>query len=115
MTVENQLFWLRLMHTVIFAVCMVALLVMIVFALTGGWRTAALWSLIAPVTILAGLWLNSGRCVLQTRARKLTGISEGWARDIFFLPESWATRVVRLFVLPFTLAVTGTLLRFALA
>jgi hypothetical protein len=115
MTTDQQLFWLRLVHTAILAACLAALAVLIVFATTGHWRMAAIWALIAPFTILAGLLINRGRCVLQTRARKLTGQPDGWARDIFFLPESWAVRVVRAFILPFTLAVIGTLARLALA
>lgn len=114
MTPQTQLFWLRLIHTLLFAACMAALAILIVFAISGVWRTGAVWALIAPFTILAGLLLNGGRCILQTRARKLMGMDDGWARDIFFLPESWAIRVVKIFVPPFTLAVTGTLVRLAL-
>jgi hypothetical protein len=115
MTPGHQLFWLRLIHTVIFAACLAALGVLVTFAITGHGRTAAIWSLAAPFTILAGLLINRGRCLLQTRARKLMGVSDGWARDIFFLPESWAVRVVRVFVPPFTLAVIATLIRLALS
>lgn len=114
MTAGQQLYWLRLLHTVIFAACLIALVILVVFAATGFWRNAAIWSLIAPFTILAGLLINGGRCVLQTRARRLMGLETGWARDIFLLPESWATRIVRLLLPPFTLAVIGTLVRLAL-
>ncbi|MEE2526659.1 hypothetical protein V0U79_09790 [Hyphobacterium sp. HN65] len=115
MSPEIQLFWLRLAHTVIFGACLAALACLAIFAVSGAGRTAAIWSLVAPFTILAGLLINRGRCFLQTRARRLMGMDEGWARDIFFLPESWAVRVVKVFFPPFTLAVLGTLLRLAFA
>ncbi|WP_421789526.1 hypothetical protein [Hyphobacterium sp.] len=114
MSPEAELFWLRLIHTIIFAACLVALGVLIVFAVSGLWRSAAVWALIAPFAILTGLILNGGRCVLQTRAQKLLGLHGRWARDIFFLPESWAIRVVEVLAPPFTLAVVGTLTRLAL-
>lgn len=111
---ETELFWLRLVHTLIFAACLVALVILSVFAASGLWRSTAIWALIAPFGILAGLLLNRGQCTLQTRAQKLMGVENGWARDIFFLPESWAIRVVRVFVPPFALAVLGSLIRLAM-
>lgn len=114
MSPTTQLFWLRLAHTIIFIACLIALGCLALFAITGLGRIVALWSLMAPFIILAGLLINRGRCLLQTRARKLMGINGGWARDIFFLPESWAIRVVKVFIPPFTLAVVGTLLRLSL-
>jgi hypothetical protein len=115
MTPTAQLFWLRLVHTIIFALCLAALAILAVFAISGLWRQAAIGALAAPFIILAGLLINRGRCLLQTRARKLMGMEDGWARDIFFLPESWAIRVVKVFIPPFTLAVLGTLARLFMA
>ena len=106
MSVAARLFLLRLVHTLVFAVCVATLLPFAVYAATGEGRQLALWALTPPIGVFIGLLLNRGSCILQTLARRWTGTPDGlWARDIFCLPESWAVRVVRVMLPLFVLAI----------
>jgi hypothetical protein len=106
MSVPARLFLLRFTHTLVFAICVATLIPFTAYATTGEGRQWALWALIPPVGVFIGLMLNGGRCILQTLARRWTGTPDGlWARDIFFLPESWAVRVVKVMLPIFVLAI----------
>lgn len=107
----SALFWLRFVHTVIFAYCIATLIPMSAYALTGEGQRVALTALIGPVLVFLGILLNRGTCILQTLAKRLTGTEEGWVRDIFFLPESWALRVVKVMVPVFVLVIGGVAVR----
>lgn len=109
----SALFWLRFVHTLVFAYCVATLIPMSAYALTGEGQHVALTALIGPVLVFFGLVLNRGTCILQTLAKRLTGTQEGWVRDIFFLPESWALRVVKVLLPVFVLVIGGVALRFA--
>ena len=53
--------------------------------------------------------------ILQTLARRMSGVAEDdprWVRDILFLPESWAVRVVKIMVPVFVVTVSGAAIRF---
>ncbi|WP_300530891.1 hypothetical protein [Maricaulis sp.] len=110
----NTLFWLRFVHTVILAYCIATLLPMSAYALTGQGEQIALTALLGPVLVFVGLVLNRGTCILQTWAKHLTGTTEGWARDIFFLPESWALSVVKVMLPVFVLVIGGVGVRWAI-
>ena len=51
-------------------------------------------ALALPIFIIVGIGLNGGECLLQTWAKQLRGVEEGWARDIYLLPEWFAHQVV---------------------
>ncbi|WP_300551902.1 hypothetical protein [Maricaulis sp.] len=110
---NSALFWLRFIHTLVFAYCIATLIPMSAYALTGEGERVALIGLIGPVLVFLGLMLNRGTCILQTLAKRLTGTTDGWVRDIFFLPESWALQVVKVMLPVFVLVIGGVGLRFA--
>jgi len=59
---------------------------------------APLWiSLAIPAAIGLGRFANGVECILQTWAKRLRGVNAGWARDILWLPESWARAIPPLF------------------
>lgn len=91
---SRALFLLRLVHTGVFAVCLTCIGVIAVYDVTGIGREPALWALLPPVLVFIGLQFNRGECILQTWAKRLSGQTEGWTRDVFWLPEDWALRVV---------------------
>jgi len=91
---DRALFLLRLVHTGVFAVCLTCIGVIAVYDVTGIGREPALWALLPPVLVFIGLQLNRGECILQTWAKRLSGRPDGWTRDVFWLPEDWALRVV---------------------
>ena len=105
------LFTLRLVHTLIVIACVSMLIPLYHYALTGEGALWAALALIAPMGVLIGILLNGGTCILQTLACRMTGRTEGWDRDVFFLPESWAVKVVPATVPVFTLGVLGSLAR----
>ncbi|MEP3071298.1 hypothetical protein [Maricaulis sp.] len=102
------LFVLRLVHTAVFAVCLTCLGLIAVYDLTGLGLVPALWALLPPALVGLGLLLNRGECILQTWARRLTNSGEAWARDVFFLPESWALRTVPV-MLPLSLVLIAAI------
>lgn len=106
MNKKHILFLLKLVHTLVFVFAIGSLIPVASYALTGQGLAAALWALLLPLGIFIGLQLNGGTCILQTWAKQLIGINEGWARDVFFLPESWAIRTVAVMV-PVFFAVVG--------
>jgi hypothetical protein len=109
------LFLLKLVHTAVFAICLACLGAIGVFALSGHGRTLALWALVPPVLVFIGLQLNRGECILQTWARRLTGQTDGWARDVFWLPESWALRTVPVMLPVALVLLAGMALRLSVA
>ena len=53
-----------------------------------------LWAaLMFPGLIGLGRYANGVECVLQTWAKRLRGVETGWARDVLWLPESWAQAI----------------------
>lgn len=102
------LFVLRLMHTAVFALCLTCLGLIAHYDLTGRGLVPALWALLPPALVGLGLLLNRGECILQSWARQLTGSGEAWARDVFFLPESWALRTVPV-MLPLSLVLIAAI------
>lgn len=113
MSNERILLILQVFHTLVFIVCIGALLPLAGYAVTGRGLALAAWSLVPPVIVFIGLMLNGWTCILQTWAKRLTGTEDGWARDVLFLPESWATRVVRVMVPVFIIVVGAGAARFA--
>lgn len=105
------LFWLRAVHTAVFAVCISCIGVVAVYDITGLGRAAALWALVPPGLVFCGLVLNRGECILQTMARRLAGQSDPsvWVRDVFWLPQSWALRVVPVLV-PVSIILLGVMM-----
>lgn len=114
MSKSHILLILQIFHTIIFVVCIGALLPLGAYALTGEGMVLAIYALIPPVLVFIGLFLNGWTCILQTWAKRLTGITDGWARDVLFLPESWATRTVQVMVPVFVVVVGAAALRWAL-
>jgi hypothetical protein len=55
------------------------------------------FALIWPFLIGVQLILNRGDCVFQTCAKALNGRTGGWARDLYFVPESWARHIPIIF------------------
>ena len=113
----TPLFLLQLVHTLVFAVCIATLGPLGWYALSGQGQTLALWALLPPIGIFVGLQLNGGRCILQTLARRWSGVAEDdprWVRDILFLPESWAVRVVRIMLPVFVITVGAAGVRFGI-
>ena len=105
------LFALRLVHTLIVVVCIAMLVPLAHYALTGNGGRWAVLALLPPLGILIGILLNRGTCILQTLACRMTGRTEGWERDVFFLPESWALKVIPVMVPVFSVVVLGALAR----
>ena len=110
-----RLFILKLVHTLIFIAAIGTLIPFTWYAATGRQGEFAGWAALLPIGILAGIILNRGSCILQSWAKQLEGREEGWARDVFFLPESWAVRTVPVMIPVFALAIGAALLRFLLA
>ena len=111
----SRLFLLQLVHTIVFIVCIATLVPMGWYALSGEGLGLAFWALMPPLGVFIGLQLNGGRCILQTLAREMTGVDRDdprWVRDILFLPESWALRVVKVMVPVFVLVVGSAAVRF---
>ena len=84
------------------------------YAASGHGAVWAIWALLPPLGVFVGLVLNRGRCILQTLARRLRGIEESdphWVRDILFLPESWALKVVPVMVPVFVLVIVASAFR----
>ncbi|MDF1767643.1 hypothetical protein [Maricaulis sp.] len=107
----SRLFLLQLVHTMVFIVCIACLLPIGWYAASGDGAVWAIWALLPPVGVFLGLLLNRGRCILQTLARRMRGIEETdsrWVRDILFLPESWALRVVPVMVPVFLLVIVAS-------
>lgn len=112
----SPLFLLQLVHSVVFIVCVATLVPMGWYVLSGQGQTLAFWSLLPPIGIFVGLQLNGGRCILQTLARRMSGVAEDdprWVRDILFLPERWAVRVVKIMLPVFVVIVSGAVIRFS--
>ncbi|MBR9825116.1 MAG: hypothetical protein GYB36_04840 [Alphaproteobacteria bacterium] len=109
------LFLLQLVHTLIFIAALSTLLPLGWYALTGQGERVAIYVLLVPVAIFIGLMLNQGTCILQSWAKRLTGTQTGWARDILFLPESWALRVVPVMLPVFVVVIAAAGVRWALA
>ncbi|WP_203291134.1 hypothetical protein [Maricaulis parjimensis] len=105
------LFTLRLVHTLIVILCVGMLIPLYHYALTGNGGLWAALAMVAPMAVLIGILLNKGTCILQTLACRMTGRTEGWERDVFFLPESWALKVIPVTVPVFTLGVFAALAR----
>ena len=105
------LFTLRLIHTLIVIACVGMLIPLGHYALTGNGGRWAILALLPPLGILVGILLNRGTCILQTLACRMTGRTEGWERDVFFLPESWALKVIPVMVPVFSVTVLGALAR----
>ncbi|HYF22429.1 MAG TPA: hypothetical protein VD929_03430 [Caulobacteraceae bacterium] len=96
MSTEARLFWLMTVHTAVFALAVAAVLYALARGLVGGDLAGdgLLWAALAfPALIELGRRLNRAQCVLQTWARRLRGIEDGWARDVWWIPERWAVRV----------------------
>ncbi len=74
-------------------------------------RSNLLWAALAfPPAIAIAQLLNGGECILQTWAKEMRGIEEGWARDIYLLPEWFAQYVV---LIGAVLYVSGVVIFFA--
>ncbi|MGY6532609.1 hypothetical protein [Glycocaulis sp.] len=80
------LFILQLVHTIVWVTSVAMVIGLAAYVLTGRFERFVPWALGFPVLIFIGILIN-GECILQTWARELSGIEEGWARDILFLPE----------------------------
>jgi len=96
MPADSRLFWLMTVHTAVVALAVPAVLYALARGLVGGELQAdgLLWAALAlPALIEAGRRLNGARCVLQTWARRLRGVEDGWARDVWWIPERWAVRI----------------------
>tara|TARA_R110000868_G_scaffold45045_3_gene149862 strand:- start:2055 stop:2459 length:405 start_codon:yes stop_codon:yes gene_type:complete len=106
---------LQIVHTLIVAGCIACLGMITLYAVTGIGPWLALIAILPPAGVGAGLLLNRGECIMQVWARELAEIETGWARDVLFLPESWALKVVPALLPLFLLAGGGMLVRFALA
>lgn len=105
---------LRVVHTLVLVICIASLLPMGWFAVTGLGRSWAIWALLPPVGVFVGLLLNRGRCILQTLARRLERVpidDPRWVRDILWLPEAWALRVVPVMLPVFVLVIGAALIR----
>ncbi|XBQ16796.1 MAG: hypothetical protein ABL308_02725 [Oceanicaulis sp.] len=105
------LFVLQVFHTLVFIAAISCLAVLWVYALTGRLARLAPWALGFPVAIFAGVMIN-GECVLQTWAKRLSGIEEGWARDILFLPEAVALSTIPVCVPVFAVTLLVVAARF---
>ncbi len=105
------LFTLKLVHTLVFVACIAMLVPLGYYALTGEGGRWAILALLPPLGVGLGLLLNRGTCILQTLACRMTGRTEGWERDVFFLPESWALKVIPVMVPLFSVLVLGALAR----
>ena len=88
------LFLLQLGHTLIYLAAWGCLIGLWVYGLTGRWRRGLPIFLGLPAVISLGLLLNGGDCIFQTWARRLTGVEEGWVRDLLFIPEPLALDTV---------------------
>ncbi|MCW5724374.1 MAG: hypothetical protein KIS81_05400 [Maricaulaceae bacterium] len=105
------LFILRLVHTLIYAAAIAMLAGMAIYAFTGrlqGWLPLFIGF---PVAIFIALVLNRGTCILQTWAKRLSGTGDGWARDIFFLPEPLALRTLPVCAPTFVIIALGVAAR----
>jgi len=115
MKTPHLLFLLQAVHTLIVVVCVAGLAPMVFYALTGEGLVIALGALALPVIVVIGLLLNRGTCILQTLGKRMTGTTDGWARDVLFLPESWALKVVPVMVPVFVITGVGMVIRWGLA
>lgn len=90
--VDAALWWLRFIHTVIFAVAALAIVTTPISALRGrvtGWT----WAGVGYTAVIGvALALNGCVCPLQTLARHIAGVDH-WISDIF-LPEWMANAIV---------------------
>lgn len=105
------LFAIQLAHFIIYIAAMAMLAGMAAYALTGRLERFMPVCLGFPLVILAGYLANSNQCILQTWARSLTGVEEGWARDIVFLPEIVAVNTMRVCIPVFMIAAAGVTAR----
>ena len=96
------LFILQLVHTVVWVIAVTMVIGLAAYVLTGRFERIVPWALGVPVLIFIGILIN-GECILQTWARELSGIEEGWARDILFLPEPVARATMPVCVPAFAL------------
>lgn len=96
------LFILQLVHTVVWVIAVTMVIGLAAYVLTGRFARFVPWALAFPVLIFIGILIN-GECILQTWARELSGIEEGWARDILFLPEPVARATMPVCVPAFAL------------
>jgi hypothetical protein len=100
--------WLMAAHTAVVLVSISAIAYALWRGLTGWAGAADPWLLAAlawPAVIGAGLALNRGQCVMQSWARRLSGVDGGWARDMLWVPETWAVRIPQVFTPPYLVAV----------
>ena len=95
-------------HTAIVAVSVAAVGYILARGLLGGALlddrllfAAVIWI----VGIGVGRYLNGVECILQTWARRLRGQASGWARDIYWAPESWAMAIPKVFTPAFLIGV----------
>ncbi|MGJ3231953.1 MAG: hypothetical protein ACFE0P_09155 [Oceanicaulis sp.] len=105
------LFALQLLHTLVYAAAIGCLAVLWIYALTSRLARIAPYALGFPVAIFAGVLIN-GECVLQTWAKRLSGVEDGWARDILLLPEALALSTIDICVPVFALTLLAAAARF---
>ena len=103
---------LQLVHTLIYGGAWACLAGLWVYALTGRLERALPVFIAAPVLIGVGLALNGGECVFQTWAKTLSGVEEGWARDILILPEALVLGTVSITAPILIFGLAGALFRF---
>ncbi|KAA5803793.1 hypothetical protein F1654_08315 [Alkalicaulis satelles] len=108
------LFAIQLAHFLIYVAALAMLAGMAVYALSGRLARYIPLFLGYPLAILAGYLANGNRCILQTWARALTGVEDGWARDILFLPEIVAVNTMAVCIPVFVLAALAVIARWAL-
>ena len=81
-------------HTAIVAFSFAAGPILIRGALNGAYGFWFFAALAGPPFVCALRALNGRECILQTWARRLRGLKTGWARDVYFVSQDWAFRVV---------------------
>ena len=108
---EIELFWLRLVHTIIFAASLACLAILSFYAVTGAGRILAFAAMVLPITVFITQLFNGMECIMQTRAQMLAGVTDEWVRDVFFVPKACALWIVRVLFIPYALAIGGSLIR----
>lgn len=95
MSDDLKLHLIKGFHTLVVALSTLAVIYIFYCAfLKTSWHVLLGIAMAYPLAICIGRLLNGRECILQTWAKKLQGIEEGWAPDIYFLGQNLALRVV---------------------